>query len=144
MIIIDENILRTKCDDVSLDEINSIIDKLQIELDYANKLGKSGVGLAAPQIGIFKKAAIIRYNKFSLNLINCKIEKTFDPFIFKEESCLSFPSLKENTNRYEEIYVKDNLIYPYSFIATGQLSVIIQHEIDHLNGILFFDKKIKS
>ncbi len=44
--------------------------------------------------------------------------------------------------RYREVYVVDNLVEPYSFIATGLLAVVIQHELDHLNGILLPDVAI--
>jgi peptide deformylase len=138
-----ESLLRTKCDDVLSEEVESLINYLQIDLDNANRLGKGGVGLAAPQIGIYKKISIIRFDKFKLNLVNCNIEKVYDSYVFKQESCLSFPGRAEDTTRFKEIYVTNNLVYPYSFVVTGLLAVIVQHELDHLNGILFFDKMIK-
>lgn len=136
-----EQALRIKCEDVLLDEVGTLTDTLRAELIRANRLGKSGVGLAAPQIGIAKKIAIILANDIEINLVNCNIEKVFDPANFKQEGCLSFPGRTEDTVRFQEIYVINNLIYPHSFIATGILSVVCQHEIDHLNQILFFDRK---
>jgi len=145
MIISDnEAILRIKCEDVLINEIGSLIDTLCLELNYANKLGKSGVGLAASQIGIAKNIAIIRYSNIELNLINCKIKKGFDSDIYRQEGCLSFPGRIEDTYRFQEIYIVNNLIYPNNFIVTGFLSVICQHEIDHLNGVLFFDRKVEK
>jgi|WetSurMetagenome_2_1015567.scaffolds.fasta_scaffold292045_2 peptide deformylase len=138
-----EEALRVKCEDVLPDEAASLIATLEAELDYANKLGKGGIGLAAPQIGIAKNIAIIRLDKSrgpNFNLINCKIEKGFDPAVFKEEGCLSFPGRIEDTIRFQEIYVTNNLVYPYSFIATGLVSVVCQHEIDHLTSTLFMDR----
>lgn len=137
-----EAALRVKCEDVLPNEVGYLLDLLSSELDYANKLGKGGIGLAAPQIGINKNIAIIRFNKIQnleLNLVNCKIEKGFDPITFRQEGCLSFPGRLEDTVRFQEIYVTNNLVQPYSFIATGLLSVVCQHEIDHLNNKLFFD-----
>jgi peptide deformylase len=138
-----EQALRVKCEDVLPGEVDHLIDLLQEELDKSNKLGKIGVGLAAPQIGIAKNIAIIRFNNIKnidLNLVNCKISKSFGPSIFAQEGCLSFPGRAEDTMRFQEIYVTNNLVYPNSFIATGMLSVICQHEIDHINGILFMDR----
>lgn len=139
----DEAALRVNCQDVSLDEVDNLKDTLFKELDYANKLGKGGVGLAAPQIGIPKKIAVIKFDKitdFSLVLVNCKIENGYDLHLFKQEGCLSFPGKSENTLRFGEIYVTNNLIYPHSFIVTGLLAVVCQHEIDHFNGVIFTDR----
>lgn len=137
----DEAALRVVCQPVFLEEVGDLISTLENELNYANKLGKGGIGLAAPQIGIAKNIAIVRLGNISFNLINCKIKDKYDPAIFKDEGCLSFPGKVENTLRFQEIHVIDNLVYPYSFIATGFVSVVCQHEIDHLNSILFMDQR---
>lgn len=137
-----ENLLRIKCDDVQPAEAGELITILENELEHANKLGAGGIGLAAPQIGIAKKIAIVRMGNINFNLINCKINQFYDPAIFRQEGCLSFPGRVEDTTRFQEIYVTNNLIYPYSFIATGLTAVVCQHEIDHFNSSLFMDKII--
>jgi len=137
-----EAALRVKCEDVLLEEVGELIAILEAELSHANRLGKGGIGLAAPQIGIAKKIAIIRLNKtqgFEFNLINAKLEKGYDPSIFREEGCLSFPGRVEDTTRFQEVYITNNLVYPNTFVATGLLSVVCQHELDHLNSTLFMD-----
>jgi peptide deformylase len=139
-----EEALRVKCDEVSLDEVGTLIDTLESELKYANRLGKNGIGLAAPQIGIAKNIAIIRLGSININLINCKLQNGFDPKTFKDEGCLSFPGRVETTTRFQEIHVSNNLKYPNSFIATGLIAVVCQHELDHLNSVLFMDHKIQS
>jgi peptide deformylase len=145
MIIVDnEEALRVHCEDVKENEIGHIIDLLDIELSYSEKMGRPGIGLAAPQIGLGKRIAIVRYDKYKINLVNCKISHQYDLEMFKEEGCLSFPNRVENTMRYQEIHVVDNLVYPYSFILTGLLAVIVQHELDHLNSILLPDRAIKE
>jgi peptide deformylase len=147
MIITNENDLRVKCEDATLDEASDIILLLEKELENSNKMGTPGVGLAAPQIGIAKKVAIVRVapnHEFNLNLVNCKIEKCFDLGVFNGEGCLSFPNRVEDTNRYNEIYVVNNLVYPNSFVATGMLAVICQHEIDHLYQKVFIDHIVKK
>lgn len=140
-----EEALRVKCEDVLPEEVASLVATLESELDYANRLGKGGIGLAAPQIGIAKNIAIIRLDKShgpNFNLVNCKIEKGFDPALFKQEGCLSFPGRVEDTTRFQEIYVTNNLFYPYSFVATGLIAVVCQHEIDHLTSMLFMDRAV--
>jgi len=138
MIITEESLLRTNCEDVLPEEVDEIINKLEEELQLSEKNGAPGVGLAAPQIGIFKKAAIIRVSDISVNLINPKIIKSYDEFIFSGEGCLSFPGLFKERKGFNQIVVK-NGIDPVSFIATGLFAVVIQHEIEHLKGILLVD-----
>lgn len=140
----DEKSLRVFCEEVNPDEVGELIQKLENELTRSNNLGKSGIGLAASQIGIAKHIAIIRLGDINLNLVNAKIEKAYDPALFPQEGCLSFPGKLEDTIRYQEIYIKENLIYPAGFVATGLLAVACQHELDHLNSILFMDHAIKK
>jgi peptide deformylase len=140
-----EEALRVKCYNASQDEVGHIISLLEQELRESNRLGKFGIGLAAPQIGINKNVAIVRIdNNYHVNLVNCKIQKSFDPTIFRNEGCLSFPGRVEDTMRYQEIYVTDNLVYPHSFIVTGLMAVVCQHEIGHWNQDLFFDHMIEK
>lgn len=144
-----EELLRRPCEDVKPEEIGELVDLLERELEHSAYLGKPGIGLAAPQIGILKKIAIVRINsELCVNLVNTQIEKAYDLQMFQDEGCLSFPGRIENTMRYQEICITNN-VFPKKFIATGLLSVCIQHELDHLNGVLLpdralpkFDKKI--
>jgi peptide deformylase len=140
IIINNEDALRVKCDTVNLDEVGTLIDTLEKELEYANRLGKGGIGLAAPQIGIAKNIAIVRLQKMSFNLVNAKLDKGFDPATFKDEGCLSFPGRVEDTIRFQEVYITNNLDEPHSLIASGLLAVVCQHELDHLNSTLFMDR----
>lgn len=139
-----ENALRVVCEKVSLDEVADLIDTLENELQHSAMMGNPGIGLAAPQIGINKDIAIVRLSpEHRINIINCQISAGFDPAIFRQEGCLSFPGRVEDTMRYQEIHVVNNLMPPYKFIATGLLAVVCQHEIDHLNQKLFIDHVIK-
>jgi peptide deformylase len=139
-----EELLRTPCEDVKPEEVAELRATLEAELSEANRLGKDGIGLAAPQIGIFKKMAIIRLGTKDLevDLVNCKMSKGYDEAIFRSEGCLSFPGRVENTLRYQECHVTGNLIYPHEFVVTGLLAIAVQHELDHLNGILLPDRAI--
>lgn len=143
MIITDSSLLKQKCEDISLEEAGTLIKQLEEELENSARLGIPGIGLAAPQIGVYKNVAIIRVGNVSLNLVNAKIEKSYDQFVFEGEGCLSFPGRSEKTLRYNEIVVS-NAVEPYRFTATGLLAVAIQHEQDHLDGITLNDRIIKS
>lgn len=142
IITFNEEALRVKCEPVTLEEVGPLIETLEKELDYANRLGKNGVGLAAPQIGIAKDIAIIRLPKMNFNLVNAKLKQGYDPAIFTDEGCLSFPGRVENTTRFQEVYITNNLVEPYSFVASGFVAVVCQHELDHLNQKLFMDYSI--
>lgn len=135
-----EEALRVKCEDVLPEEVGTLIATLEAELAYANRLGKGGIGLAAPQIGIAKNIAIVRLGEGNLDLVNCKITQGYDPAVFQNEGCLSFPGRVETTTRFQEVYITNNLVYPHSFTAIGLLSVVCQHEIDHLTSVLFMDR----
>jgi len=137
-----EAALRVFCEPVTMDEVGSLVETLEKELDYANRLGKNGIGLAAPQIGIAKDIAIVRLPKMSFNLINAKLVKGYDPALFTDEGCLSFPGRTENTTRFQEVYITNNLVEPHSFVASGFVAVVCQHELDHLNSKLFMDHSV--
>jgi len=137
-IITDQNFLKIPCEKANLEEVSNII--LQLE-KYLKDSEVEGIGLAANQIGIKKRVAIIRMDKISINLVNADIISSYDKILVDGEGCLSFPGRTERTFRFNEIQVK-NEMYPYSFIAVGLLSVAIQHELDHLNGILFTERAL--
>lgn len=140
-----EEALRVFCEEVKPEEVGPLIATLEAELDHANRLGKGGIGLAAPQIGIAKNIAIVRLDKasgLSVDLVNAKLEKGYDPAPFMQEGCLSFPGRLEDTIRYQEVYITNNLVYPHSFVATGLMAIVCQHEIDHLTSTLFMDRKM--
>lgn len=136
----DEAALRVFCEPVLPEEVGDLVQTLENELNYANQLGKGGIGLAAPQIGIAKDIAIVRLGKVSFNLINAKLKQGFDPALFREEGCLSFPGRVEDTTRFQEVYIVNNLEAPHSFVASGLIAVVCQHELDHLNSTLFMDR----
>ena len=140
IITFNEAALRVKCEPVLPEEVGALVATLEKELEYANRLGKNGIGLAAPQIGIAKDIAIVRLPKMNFDLVNAKLVKGYDPAMFTDEGCLSFPGRSENTIRFQEVHITNNLVEPHSFIATGFVAVVCQHELDHLNSTLFMDR----
>ncbi|MDD2913433.1 MAG: peptide deformylase [Candidatus Pacebacteria bacterium] len=105
---------------------------------------EEGVGLAAPQVGISKQLIVfidIESGQIK-ELINPKIIKYGKEKTIEEEGCLSFPDIFLKIKRSDYIKIKGfNLKGEELEIeATGILSRILQHETDHLYGILFFDR----
>lgn len=135
-----DKLLHVKSEPASLEEAAVIIKLLEEELNAISKSEIPGIGLAAIQIGIPKQVAIIRINdNTKVDLVNPEISNKKNKYIFKNEGCLSYPGVFKNTIRYDEIYVEKNLISPHSFSATGLLAVAIQHEKDHMDGIVIND-----
>ena len=105
-----------------------------------------GIGLSAIQIGIPKRIIIMdisrkKENKNPLHFVNPEIVWKADENIIYEEGCLSVPNQFAEINRPKECHVKylDYFGQPQLLKAQGLLATCIQHEIDHLEGILFID-----
>lgn len=104
----------------------------------------NGVGLAAPQVGVNKRIIIIKTDiegQEFFELINPKILKKSKEMELGEEGCLSFPKVFLNINRPKEVEVEGRDITGklVQFRTKGLLARVLCHEIDHLNGVLFFD-----
>ncbi len=106
-----------------------------------NMIEKKGVGLAANQLGLPYRAFVIHTKPFVV-MFNAKIVSHSDKEVMMPEGCLSFPGLKVKIKRPESIKVRFTL--PNGEIKTenfsGLTARIVQHELDHVNGILFFDR----
>lgn len=129
------------------EEVNEIDDSLQelISDMFSAMEEERGIGLAAPQIGVSKRviAISIEDKKFSrLALINPVIVHLSDETDVMEEGCLSLPGVNADVERSTEAVVhgttKNGRLVEIS--AKGLLARALQHEIDHLDGILFIDR----
>jgi peptide deformylase len=138
--------LTTKCDLLDLDtdlcEILRIIKQLKDEL---NLCGENAMGLAANQIGILKRIFVMRMNDLGIikTFINPKIITAYGMNNAYQEGCLSSPDIHDmvqlrSTTIKLEWYDTDGNRTVKSF--TGIEAICIQHEIDHLNGIFWFDR----
>jgi len=123
------------------DALRLLIDNM-IETMYA----APGVGLAAPQVGVSKRLIVIdvstREEKQPLiTLVNPEIIET-DGFVELEEGCLSVPEYTAVITRAERIKVKalDRSGAPVEIESSGLFARALQHEIDHLDGVLFIDR----
>ncbi|BBO67437.1 peptide deformylase [Desulfosarcina alkanivorans] len=105
-----------------------------------------GIGLAAPQVGIGQSFVIYdiapREEGHDLQvLVNPKIITSEGEIISENEGCLSVPEFRADVKRAERILVEgvDRDGNPLRFEADGMLAIVIQHELDHLDGTLFID-----
>ena len=106
----------------------------------------NGAGLAAPQVGESLRICIVQYDGEVFVLINPKITSYSREKNINEEGCLSFPGkfipIKRSTKiKARYLNEKGNEI---KIKAEGMLARIIQHEVDHLNGILFIERTKKK
>jgi peptide deformylase len=109
------------------------------ETTYANQ----GVGLAAPQVGVSKRVTVIDISmgkdpKDKLVLVNPEIVASHGK-VYEEEGCLSFPDIREKVVRAAKVSIRAQDEHGKWFEMDGEdlLSRCMQHEIDHLDGMLF-------
>lgn len=106
-----------------------------------------GIGLAAPQVGVHKQVIVIdcqpdNPNNPPLVLINPSIRDASEEVCVFQEGCLSIPGVYMEVKRPEmiEVSYRDEQGRPQTLFATELLARAIQHEMDHLNGVLFVDR----
>ncbi len=130
--------LRKKCREVEVfdEKLGKLLDDMKETMRYAD-----GVGLAGPQVGILRRVAVVEVDDFYIEFVN--------PVIVKQkgeqdggEACLSVPEKSANVKRpykvtveYQDRYGKNMTVTAEGFIARA-----FCHEIDHLDGILFYDR----
>jgi peptide deformylase len=133
-------ILRKKSQPIK-DVLDQELQKMLPEM-VETMIKKDGVGLAAPQIGKNIRLVTIRFKDDNLILFNPVIVKKSLFKEWDEEGCLSVPDVFGDVKRHKKIAIKyfDKNNLEQQLNAEGLLARIIQHEIDHLDGILFIDK----
>ncbi len=102
-----------------------------------------GVGLAAPQIGESIRVLVAEYEEQSVALVNPQIVKASEELVLGTEGCLSIPGfVGDNVERHEAVVVKarNPKGKEIRVRAEGWFARILQHEIDHLDGILYTDR----
>lgn len=136
-----EGVLRRKADKV--DKVDKPLARLlddMVETMYA----ANGIGLAGPQIGVSRRILVVDAGDGPIQLVNPRLVDQ-DGRAFGTEGCLSIPNIYGEVERWENIVVKgmDADGDPVIYEASGLLSVVFQHEIDHLDGQLFTDLAVK-
>lgn len=135
-------ILQTSAQEINLADFN--VKKLRKLIKNMVKTMRKadGVGLAAPQVGYGMRLCVIKQTENDLVLINPMIATRSKKTAIMEEGCLSLPNVKAKVKRAKWIKIKTQNIKGEfdEFEAGDLLARVIQHEIDHLNGILIIDK----
>ena len=147
-------VLKKKAEKINLSQTNEL--KLLIRDLWDTMYNAKGVGIAAPQIGVSKAVFVADFsffkdeeNFFEEELINMK-QVFINPIIVKEkgedftypEGCLSIPNISENVVRKSSLKINflDESLVMQEMECSGIIARVIQHEYDHLQGILFTDK----
>jgi peptide deformylase len=128
------------------DELRAFI----ADLEQTMRAGPGGVGIAAPQVGRFQRIAIVDVSSKPkiehhgrLILINPEITE-WDGMKIGREGCMSVPDYTGNVIRAEKISItaRDEFGTPQSYDMHGYEARAVQHEVDHLDGLLFLDRLV--
>ncbi|MFC1788104.1 peptide deformylase [Patescibacteria group bacterium] len=126
-----------KEDEISAPTTQDLIDSMIKTMHETN-----GIGIAAPQVGVHQRMIIVETGHGPIAFINPKITSKSLRKIESEEGCLSVPDVYGIVKRHKKIKVealsREGKLLKLE--VTGLQAVIFQHEIDHLDGILFIDK----
>ena len=123
-------------------EFNAELKKLAADM-FETTYAAQGIGLAAPQVGVSKRLTVIdlsmgKVPKDKLVLVNPEIISS-EGRLYEEEGCLSFPEIKEKVVRAANVRIRAQDLNGkwFEMDAEDLLSRCFQHEIDHLDGMLF-------
>jgi peptide deformylase len=122
-------------------ELASLFERMERTM-----IASRGVGLAAPQVGISRQIAIMNPEPEDgtklIKMINPRIVASSDETVKIEEGCLSVPGVRGEVERPARVTVvyQDESGAEHMLEAEGLLARIVQHELDHLNGVLFIDR----
>ncbi len=125
------------------DELRRFLDDM-LETMYAD----AGVGLAAPQVGVSKRVVVIDVavrddeEPQPIYMVNPEIVWRSDEMVCNEEGCLSVPEQRAEVERHASVRVRfiDYHNQEQELLAEGFLAIAVQHELDHLDGILYIDR----
>lgn len=127
-------------------KVNDEIRQLAIEM-LQTMYSSDGIGLAAPQVGIHKQVIVIdceleKPEAPPLILINPEIKSRGGKVVSGQEGCLSVPEVFLDVQRPDVVTViyRDEEGRPQRLTTDGLLARVIQHEMDHLNGVMFVDR----
>ena len=133
-IVKDEEILTKKSETVSIEEAQEIVTDL---LDTAKAHIDNCAGLAAPQIGVNKRVVVVRNGDSFFPMVNPVVVKKTGKKFLNHEGCLSLDGIRA-VERYASVLVSytDGKGKRQTKTFNGTLAIVIQHETDHLNGVL--------
>lgn len=136
--------LKVKC--APVETVDDGIAKLMDDMLETMYLA-SGIGLAAPQVDVTKRVIVVDVSpkdgpREPLQMANPEIVWQADELILHEEGCLSLPEQYAEVERPEKVRVRylDEHDEQREIAADGMLATCIQHEMDHLDGVIFVDR----
>lgn len=135
-------------DTTNYPNLQELIDSM-----YETMYKADGVGLAGPQVGLEERIFVVdmepvadddhpEFKGFKKAFINAQITEKTGELEWVEEGCLSIPGIHEKVPREERIRIQylDEGLQPHDEEYTGYMARVIQHEYDHLDGIMFTDR----
>jgi len=151
IVTLPDPVLRRKAKKVTrfTPELKTLIDDMVETMREA-----PGVGLAAPQVGVQQRVIVVEYNedeedeespKRLYTIVNPQIVAAAEETVMGIEGCLSVPGLVGEVERHLAVVVKgqDARGKPLKLDLSGWVARIFQHEIDHLDGVMFTDRATK-
>jgi peptide deformylase len=136
-------ILRMRARRVLPDDLASVREL--VPQMFATMYGAPGIGLAAPQVGVDLRVVVLDLmtddRPAPMTLINPEIVAASEELVTREEGCLSLPGQYADVTRPASVTVRyqDAGSAHHNIVADGLLAACLQHEIDHLDGVLFVD-----
>src|SRR6185436_148395 len=148
ILLLGNPVLRGSCTEVksfSDPEVGTVIADLRDTLGAFRTTHGFGRGIAAPQIGVSRRILFIHLEQ-EFALINPEIVKKSKRMMTLWDDCFSFPDILVKVRRHVSISVayRDEEGTLRKLEATGGLSELLQHEIDHLDGVLAIDRAVDS
>ena len=146
IVLMGDPVLRAEADEVTAfdDELRKLVRDMFETMYHAE-----GIGLAAPQVGVSRRVIVVDLKRENdeeeerrLALVNPRVTWESDATEKQSEGCLSIPGLEEVVRRPASVRVEgqDPDGNPVTVEADALFARALQHEIDHLNGILFLDR----
>ena len=142
---------RLKRQAVDVEQFDDALQSLIVDLEQTMRAGPGGVGIAAPQIGTPLRVVLVDVsgarkpvpNHGLMVLVNPEITQ-WDGMAIGREGCMSVPDYTGNVIRAERITLKalDAAANPQEFECEGFEARAVQHEMDHLDGMLFLDRLV--
>ncbi len=133
-----DKILKKRCR-----RIDKVTEETRRLFDQMHELMKEtdGVGLAGNQAGVRDSLIVVEAGDKLFKLVNARITRKEGKLDF-DEGCLSFPGMNLTIRRASKIWIQalDEYGNPFDIEAEGTLAVIFQHEIDHVNGVVFIER----
>lgn len=129
------------------EEVGDVDDEVLVLVDrmFATMYAAHGQGLAAPQVSMSRRIAVVHVpmaGSVAYALINPRVVTSSDTIVRGVEGCLSIPGVSDTVKRPAEVVVEalDDRGEPFRLETDGELARCLQHEIDHLNGVLYIDR----